>query len=123
MVWPLELTGGVATQPGAPAGQQPQPLQDGAGAGAGGSGSGTGSGGGSGGAAAAGQTEGMRVFLSQIREWCVECSCDMLFISIRTDVAWYRLVKWVACMRALVGYMPWFFVCGLRTQVFKQVRG
>lgn len=30
-------------------------------------------------------------YLSEIREWCVECSCDMLFISIRTDASWYRL--------------------------------
>ena len=35
--------------------------------------------------------EGMRLYLSQIREWIVEFSCDMLFISMRTDVAWYRL--------------------------------
>lgn len=40
-----------------------------------------------------GPAQGMRVFLSQIKEWCVECSCDMIFLSIRTDVAWYRLVK------------------------------
>jgi hypothetical protein len=37
----------------------------------------------------------MRLYLSQIREWVVECACDMLFITIRTDAAWYRLVKWV----------------------------
>lgn len=36
---------------------------------------------------------GMRMYLSQIREWIVEFSCDMLFISMRTDVAWYRLAK------------------------------
>ena len=41
------------------------------------------------GSGAAGQ--GMRLYLSQIREWIVEFSCDMLFISMRTDVAWYRL--------------------------------
>jgi hypothetical protein len=35
----------------------------------------------------------MRMYLSQIREWVVEFSADMLFISIRTDAAWYRLVK------------------------------
>ena len=35
--------------------------------------------------------QGMRLYLSQIREWIVEFSCDMLFISMRTDVAWYRL--------------------------------
>ena len=28
---------------------------------------------------------------AQIREWVVEFSADMLFISIRTDAAWYRL--------------------------------
>lgn len=38
---------------------------------------------------------GMRLYLSQIREWIVEFSCDMLFISMRTDVAWYRLSQYV----------------------------
>lgn len=38
-----------------------------------------------------GAGQGMRLYLSQIREWIVEFSCDMLFISMRTDVAWYRL--------------------------------
>ena len=33
----------------------------------------------------------MRLYLSQIREWMVEISADTLFISMRTDVAWYRL--------------------------------
>ena len=36
----------------------------------------------------------MRVFSSQIQEWIVEYSCDMLFMSIRTDVAWYRLSRY-----------------------------
>ena len=36
---------------------------------------------------------GMVLFLSQIQEWIVEFSCDLLFISIRTDVAWYRLSR------------------------------
>lgn len=44
------------------------------------------------GAMADGDT-GMRLYLSQIREWVVEFSADMLFISMRTDVAWYRLSK------------------------------
>ncbi len=30
----------------------------------------------------------MRMYLSQIREWVVDFGADMLFISIRTDVAW-----------------------------------
>ena len=34
------------------------------------------------------------MYLSQVQEWIVEFSCDMLFISIRTDVAWYRLSRW-----------------------------
>lgn len=37
---------------------------------------------------------GMRLYLSQIREWVVEYSADMLFISIRTDAAWYKLCRW-----------------------------
>ena len=41
----------------------------------------------------------MRLYLSEIREWVVEFSADMLFISMRTDVAWYRLSK---CVRLLM---------------------
>ena len=41
----------------------------------------------------------MRVFLSQIREWVVDFSADLLFISLRTDVAWYRLTKCAALPR------------------------
>ena len=48
--------------------------------------------GGSGSGASAGQGD-MRIFSSQILEWIVEYSCDMLFISIRTDASWYRLSK------------------------------
>ena len=36
----------------------------------------------------------MRIFSSQIQEWLVEFSCDKLFITIRTDVAWYRLARY-----------------------------
>jgi DNA (cytosine-5)-methyltransferase 1 len=39
-------------------------------------------------AAAAAEPAGMRMYLSQIREWVVDFGADMLFISIRTDVAW-----------------------------------
>ena len=46
---------------------------------------------GSGGGPSGSTAGGMRLYLSQIREWIVEFSCDMLFISMRTDVAWYRL--------------------------------
>lgn len=35
----------------------------------------------------------MWLSLSQVQEWMLEFSCDMLYISIRTDVAWYRLTK------------------------------
>jgi hypothetical protein len=34
---------------------------------------------------------GMWLSLSQVQEWVLEFSCEQLFISIRTDVAWYRL--------------------------------
>ena len=51
-----------------------------------------GAGGGSSGAAEAEvKAPGMRLCLSQIREWVVEYSADTLFISMRTNVAWYRL--------------------------------
>ena len=33
----------------------------------------------------------MVLFLSEIKEWVVEFGCDMLRISLRTDVAWYCL--------------------------------
>ena len=36
----------------------------------------------------------MRMYLSQIREWVVDFGADMLFISIRTDVAWWVL-RWL----------------------------
>lgn len=38
----------------------------------------------------------MWLALSQIQEWVVEFGCDMLLISIRTDVAWYRLSRWAS---------------------------
>ncbi|KAK9839549.1 hypothetical protein WJX84_009779 [Apatococcus fuscideae] len=44
----------------------------------------------------------LRLYLSQIREWVCEFTCDMLFISIRTDAAWYRLA------RPTDAYAPWF---------------
>ena len=49
-------------------------------------------GGSSGAAGADAKAGGMRLYLSQIREWVVEYSAETLFISMRTDVAWYRLV-------------------------------
>lgn len=45
------------------------------------------------GSSGSGDAAGMVLYLSQIREWIVEFSCDLLFISMRTDVAWYRLSR------------------------------
>lgn len=56
------------------------------------------------GASAAADAPGMRMYLSQIREWVVDFGADMLFISIRTDVAWYRLSV------PAEKYAPWFGV-------------
>ena len=42
-------------------------------------------------AAGAAGPAGMRVSLSQIKEWHVEVACDMLFIVVRTDCAWYKI--------------------------------
>lgn len=75
--------------------------------GAGGSSSGAGgssSGAGGSSSAAAAEPAGMRMYLSQIREWVVEFGADMLFISLRTDVAWYRLSV------PSEKYAPWFAV-------------
>ena len=75
---------------------RPTPRAGGAGgsgaAGAGGEGAG-GSGSGEG---------GMWLALSQVQEWVLEFCADMLYISIRTDVAWYRLTQ---CAPALP--LPW----------------
>lgn len=83
--------GGIPTTASA----QAPATEAGAAAGEGGS---NGAGGSSGGAAPEAaaqeaQPQGMRLYLSQIRDWFVECSCDMIFICVRTDVATYRLVK------------------------------
>ncbi|CAI7784522.1 unnamed protein product [Closterium sp. NIES-53] len=71
------------------------------GSGASGSGSGSGSdpaaadgGDGSGG--------GIRVYLSAIKEWMIEFGAGMLFVTIRTDGAWYRLG------RPCAAYVPWY---------------
>ena len=52
----------------------------------------------------------MRLYLSEIREWVVEFSADMLFISMRTDVAWYRLSK---CVRLLMSSSGAQFISAL----------
>ncbi|KAJ6364911.1 hypothetical protein OIU76_029816 [Salix suchowensis] len=36
---------------------------------------------------------GLPIFLSAIKEWMIEFGSSMIFISIRTDMAWYRLGK------------------------------
>ncbi|CAM8988592.1 unnamed protein product [Rhodiola kirilowii] len=37
--------------------------------------------------------DGIPIFLSAIKEWMIEFGSSMVFISIRTDMAWYRLGK------------------------------
>jgi len=49
-----------------------------------------------------GVPEGMRIFLSAIKEWVIEFGADMVFVSIRTDGAWYRLGK------PSRQYAPWY---------------
>ncbi|KAK1370563.1 DNA (cytosine-5)-methyltransferase [Heracleum sosnowskyi] len=49
------------------------------------------------------QTEdGIPVFLSAIKEWMIEFGSDMVFITIRTDMGWYRLGK------PAKQYAPWY---------------
>ncbi|XP_028756497.1 DNA (cytosine-5)-methyltransferase 1-like [Neltuma alba] len=37
--------------------------------------------------------DGIPIYLSAIKEWMIEFGSSMIFISIRTDMAWYRLGK------------------------------
>eukprot|EP00897_Mesotaenium_endlicherianum_P010338 jgi/Mesen1/9332/ME000061S08775 len=50
-------------------------------------------------AAAAG---GIRIYLSAVKEWMIEFGASMVFISFRTDIAWYRLGK------PAQQYLPWY---------------
>lgn len=45
---------------------------------------------------------GIPVYLSAIKEWMIEIGASMVFISIRTDMAWYRLGK------PSKQYAPWY---------------
>jgi DNA (cytosine-5)-methyltransferase 1 len=92
--------------------------------GAGGSSSAAAAAGGSSGAGSAGtepapkaSDAGMRMYLSQIREWVVEFGAEMLFITIRTDVAWYRLS--VPAQK----YKPWFDVVLKCSRIAARVLG
>ncbi|XP_027178406.1 DNA (cytosine-5)-methyltransferase 1B-like [Coffea eugenioides] len=48
------------------------------------------------------EIDGIPIFLSAIKEWMIEFGSSMIFISIRTDMAWYRLGK------PLKQYAPWY---------------
>ncbi|KAL9324266.1 hypothetical protein ACSQ67_009123 [Phaseolus vulgaris] len=46
--------------------------------------------------------EGMPIYLSAIKEWLIEFGSSMIFTSIRTEMAWYRLGK------PSKQYAPWY---------------
>ncbi|KAJ1379466.1 S-adenosyl-L-methionine-dependent methyltransferase [Sesbania bispinosa] len=46
--------------------------------------------------------DGIPIYLSAIKEWVVEFGSSVIFISIRTDMAWYRLGK------PSKQYAPWY---------------
>ncbi|XP_059647244.1 DNA (cytosine-5)-methyltransferase 1 [Cornus florida] len=46
--------------------------------------------------------DGIPIYLSPIKEWVIEFGSSMVFISIRTDMAWYRLGK------PSKQYTPWY---------------
>lgn len=46
--------------------------------------------------------DGLPIYLSAIKEWMIEFGSSMVFISIRTDMAWYRLGK------PSKQYAPWY---------------
>ncbi|KAK9287513.1 hypothetical protein L1049_015934 [Liquidambar formosana] len=52
--------------------------------------------------AGAQNVDGIPIYLSSIKEWMVEFGSSMVFISIRTDMAWYRLGK------PSKPYTPWY---------------
>ncbi|XVF58899.1 hypothetical protein PTKIN_Ptkin07bG0103100 [Pterospermum kingtungense] len=47
-------------------------------------------------------SDGIPIFLSAIKEWMIEFGSSMIFVSIRTDMAWYRLGK------PSKQYLPWY---------------
>jgi DNA (cytosine-5)-methyltransferase 1 len=61
--------------------------------GASGEGSSSGAGGSSGSGSRTPEKEGIRLYLGAVKEWMIEFGAGMLFLSIRTDGAWYRLAK------------------------------
>ncbi|GLC48233.1 hypothetical protein PLESTB_000073500 [Pleodorina starrii] len=93
-----EDTGDWGAEGGAAAAAEQQQAGGSGAGGSGAGGSGGPDGGGSGGS-------GQRYFLTQIREWFVECGPGgQVVINIRTDVSWYRL------LRPQKRYAPWFRV-------------
>ncbi|XVF16901.1 hypothetical protein REPUB_Repub10bG0070900 [Reevesia pubescens] len=54
------------------------------------------------GSSSAPNVDGIPIFLSAIKEWMIEFGSSMIFISIRTDMAWYRLGK------PSKQYLPWY---------------
>ncbi|PWA40704.1 DNA cytosine-5-methyltransferase [Artemisia annua] len=54
------------------------------------------------GSSAAPNEDGIPIYLSAIKEWMIEFGSSMVFISIRTDMAWYRLGK------PSKQYAPWY---------------
>ncbi|XP_043714468.1 DNA (cytosine-5)-methyltransferase 1A-like [Telopea speciosissima] len=46
--------------------------------------------------------DGIPIYLSAIKEWIIEFGSSIVFISIRTDLAWYKLGK------PLKQYAPWY---------------
>ncbi|CAL0328676.1 unnamed protein product [Lupinus luteus] len=46
--------------------------------------------------------DGIPIYLSAIKEWMIEFGSSLIFISIRTDMAWYRLGK------PSKQYAPWY---------------
>ncbi|CAK9149524.1 unnamed protein product [Ilex paraguariensis] len=48
------------------------------------------------------EVDGIPIYLSAIKEWMIEFGSSMVFISIRTDMAWYRLGK------PTKQYAPWY---------------
>lgn len=46
--------------------------------------------------------DGVPIYLSAVKEWCIEFGCGLMSIMIRTDLSWYRLGK------PSKQYTPWY---------------
>ena len=70
---------------------------------------------------AGGAGGGLRLFLSAVKEWVLECSFDAFSITLRTDAAWYRLKSPSQAYAPF--YAPLRKACGVAVACLTMVAG